>query len=242
MDHLLSCDSASQISTGGTSHEDWGVLVPLSDLPPMPARGEGYYTEPWCGSCTVGILCVMFVGAVQSLAATGTLPSKEFADIVVLLIWLWAIIAIFCTAYIIFAEGGIIRRSEQTCYPIPDEVAKRLMSNESLRGMSNISGPPGSKMHGTYCVRCLVWRPKRSGRTSSHHCNTCQRCFTGFDHHCGVFGRCIVNNNLLCFYLLIAMLFTGIVTVMVAVNGQASSPTYHPSRYLEQIFRRNSTL
>jgi hypothetical protein len=70
---------------------------------------------------------------------------------------------------------------------------------------------------GSYCVRCLVWRPH-----DAHHCRTCGRCVAGFDHHCGVFGRCIVQGNMPCFSMLIGMLFAGPITAMIAM--QVSSP------------------
>merc|ERR1711972_247690 len=105
-------------------------------------------------------------------------------------------------------DNGEIKRAPSTCYPVPQEIARRLRSSESLRGMANGQGPNGR----SYCVRCLVWRPGNSEGGESHHCNTCQRCVTGFDHHCGVFGRCITSHNLPCFYTMISMLFCGVVT------------------------------
>eukprot|EP00434_Breviolum_minutum_P032603 symbB.v1.2.028836.t1/scaffold3094.1/size63714/6 len=95
----------------------------------------------------------------------------------------------------------------------------------------------------TFCVRCLVWRPKHEPSViaeaklphwlkrrllclpgfrdgSCHHCRTCGRCVRYFDHHCGVFGRCIAgtlcSGNMPFFLLIIFMSFLGTCTGIVA--------------------------
>merc|ERR1719422_1782558 len=133
-----------------------------------------------------------------------------------------AVVAVLCTSYLLFAGAGVVRRSTSTCYPIPAEVESRLKEGLNLDGMKNVPGPSGSRSRGTYCVRCLVWRPpKEDGKV--HHCQVCQRCVRGFDHHCGVFGRCIVRGNMPCFFTLIAMMFAGMGTTMVAVTASVGS-------------------
>merc|ERR1711959_816580 len=113
--------------------------------------------------------------------------------------------------HLLWCSPNVIERSEETSFPVPPEVAKRILEDEDLDDLTNIPGPNNS----SYCVRCLVWRG-REGEGSAHHCSPCQRCVTRFDHHCGVFGRCIVGGNMPCFYGLICMLVCGLVTMVVA--------------------------
>merc|ERR1712139_273725 len=105
------------------------------------------------------------------------------------------------------------------CYPIPGEVAEQL--NRGAHAMElkkNVPGPQGHASLGSYCVRCLVWRPpNHRERGKSHHCGICQRCYTSFDHHCSVFGRCIVGSNLPAFYTLIALVPLAVATGIVPV-------------------------
>jgi len=93
--------------------------------------------------------------------------------------------------------------------------------DESTLFTRNIPGPEGSRTCGSYCVRCLVWRPPTRDPVThalckSHHCSICQRCVTGFDHHCDFFGRCIVSGNMICFGLTISMLWAGLLTAGAA--------------------------
>lgn len=76
-----------------------------------------------------------------------------------------------------WGDPGTIKRSPETCFPQPELVKERLRNGLTLDGVGNLSEDGR-----TFCIRCLVWRPDD---VETHHCNTCQRCVTDFDHHCG---------------------------------------------------------
>jgi len=196
--------------------------IPLCDLPPLPHRGKGYRTEPFMGICVVLVLSAMLVGLTSGMTVQGESDNWHGSIQIAMLalIWVEAGIAVLCLLYLLLGNAGVIHRSTTTCFPIPAEVEQRLRESQSLEGLKNISGPTGSQTLGTYCVRCLVWRPPKED-SKSHHCNTCQRCVVGFDHHCGVFGRCIVRGNMPCFFTLISMMFAGMVTAISAVVANA---------------------
>lgn len=205
----------------------WQQFFPLHLLPPLPGRGTGYWTEPWCGIVTVGLLCTVFVSGTMNLASSQ--PSEAYTSAYVNLIWLWATLAILSTSYIVFGGGGVINRSETNCYPIPDAVLKRLQKNEQqMTDMINIIDGQYS-----YCVRCFLWR--KDDFKKAHHCNTCQRCVRGFDHHCSVFGRCIAQANKLCFVMNFFALFAAILTVGAACV--TSTPYHHEDVHVPFFFQ-----
>ncbi|CAK0883341.1 unnamed protein product, partial [Prorocentrum cordatum] len=120
-------------------------------------------------------------------------PDLELARALMALIWAEVAVAWASCACVLFVEAGQVRRGPGTCYPIPPAVAQQLRTRASgsVRGLRNVAGPGGS----SYCVRCLVWRPEVDRPARNHHCGVCQRCYSGFDHHCCVLGRCIVAGN-----------------------------------------------
>mmetsp|Transcript_11744 Transcript_11744/g.21370 ORF Transcript_11744/g.21370 Transcript_11744/m.21370 type:complete len:260 (-) Transcript_11744:55-834(-) len=215
------------------SEEEWAEAFPISSLPPLRGRGGGYLAQTLLGSAVVGGFCMSLVFLTHRSARSsegGLEASWSWC-----LIKVWATIACLCTAHILFWNPNEIRRSPKTCYPIPEEVVRRLLAGESLDDLHNIRGPTGSDRYGTYCVRCLVWRPPSKESCHSHHCSTCSRCVTHFDHHCGVYGRCIVRGNLIPFYFNLVMLPVGIITALLAMANAPDNDTWFG-------IHRNSTI
>ncbi len=187
----------------------------METLPPPPKPNRALQrVEERRGILLVGSLIVAFV------SITCVLMTRPRVDVVASWVLIGAInaqavFAIGCTLYVLFGDAGVIERSEETCLPIPPVVAERLAAGESLDGLANPVDDTSS-----YCVRCCVWR--RPGRGRAHHCSTCQRCVVTFDHHCGVFGRCIAGSlrrwrgNMPYFVLLIA---TGLVAAATTLSA-----------------------
>jgi hypothetical protein len=174
----------------------------LADLPPLPEpdRRSQRWQAAGGTALVVGIVVVL-VGLTHGVGLTvGELPRDAWWACLVL-IYTEAGVALLCLLMILLGDPGIIRRNEQTCFPLPDAVREKLARGESLEGMGNIEDGEDS-----FCVRCLVWRrqpdhrsdwfaqPWQRGPKRAHHCRTCGRCVASFDHHCGVFGRCIAGN------------------------------------------------
>lgn len=61
-----------------------------------------------------------------------------------------------------------------------------------------------------FCISCRIWRPP-----TAHHCSRCNVCIEGFDHHCGILGKCVGQRNIRDFLIFLWML------VLVTVYGTA---------------------
>lgn len=195
-----------------------GACIGLVDLPPLPRRGRAYYFEPIYGVMLVAGLCVSLIQAVCGIASLEALADSWPVAIARELTWCFAVVAAACTAFIVLGHAGEIRRSQATCYPIPDKVREMLLASQSPESLGqNVEHSSGR----SYCVRCLVWRPPGQ---AAHHCRVCNRCVHGFDHHCSTFGRCIVRSNMPCFALLFAMLAAGFLIMIFAFIMYARAP------------------
>jgi len=104
------------------------------------------------------------------------------------LIWSEALLAFVCLCEVQLGDPGEIKRTKNTCLPVPEEIA-RVLRGEAPPLLGNLDGVDGR----VYCVRCHLWRPDD---VDVHHCRMCQRCVVHFDHHCGVLGRCIAGKGM----------------------------------------------
>lgn len=161
----------------------------LNLLPPLPIRDKSMMIhENIIGWIIVANIITVLVGVTHGVALTyGKLPPPVWWTACIL-IYSEAFISVCCLIGICVTNPGEIRRSDETCRPIPEEISRRLKKKEPIRNMSNLPNTEGTK---TYCVRCFVWREKK---LKPHHCRHCNRCVLYFDHHCSIFGRCIAGS------------------------------------------------
>lgn len=184
-------------------------------LPPMPTpERRRQRLELTRGVSFVLVLVISQVIVVQTLGFTRPSIAGRVCQVVN---GVEAGVALVCLGFMIWLDPGTVRRTPATCLPVPPEVKQRLAQQESLSGMVNVRSGGDS-----YCVRCFVWR--RPGRGEAHHCRTCQRCVLEFDHHCGVFGRCIAGSlwgwrgNMPYFKIIIFTGFASYLTTVAAVS------------------------
>lgn len=206
--------------------------LPMELLPPLLERATNYFVGPPIAAAVVFLLILDGVGVPVAVGSSTTVV-PVVSDYIVPIMGLSAILAVLALAFILVGPTGEIRRSPQSCYPVPDRARDIVWGRTSEEVHSNICGLDGQ----TYCTRCFVWRP-----SGSHHCRVCQRCVSGFDHHCSFFGRCITARNMICFQLIIGLLFLAFaaqaLTLMIAYTAPspaASAPV--PLQYPNQPYQ-----
>ena len=166
----------------------------IERLPPMPEPDRTTRMQESCTGCflVTGIVVVLVLITHIGSLRSGTLEGGVWWFFF-LAIYTEAAIAMFCLFVILYGDPGVIRRSPETCFPLPELVKERLDRGEALDGLDNLS----HEQLGSYCVRCCVWRPpsaklKNRGampddcdmsvcENGSHHCRTCGRCVVDFD-------------------------------------------------------------
>lgn len=220
---LISADPADQPAAQAMTERPtvptvglhWTVLPALTtpNLPAMRAQATA-------GCALVLGIVVACVSATHTAMALG-----DFEGPLLFLflgtVWTAALVAVVCLSGLMFGDPGVIARSEERCMPVPNgPIREQLLTGQTLTSdMRNVADPT----HGTYCVRCLIWRTTAD---KAHHCSTCQRCVRNFDHHCGVFGRCIAGTgfggNMGYFKVIIGMAVLGGVTTGAAMLSALS--------------------
>lgn len=141
---------------------------------------------------------------------------------------------------LMLGDPGIIRRSPENSYPLPQIVEERLDAKSPLP-LRNISGADGR----SFCIRCFVWRSEGTAKEATgkwqrrlssivenapscgiiadgvyaggHHCSVCQRCVRDFDHHCSFYGRCITKHNMVYFKAIINLGYLAIGTCIMLI-------------------------
>jgi len=86
---------------------------------------------------------------------------------------------------------------------------------ESGHGETSNDGEPWLPLTDeAFCFACMEWKRSDSEREVKH-CAVCDRCVTGFDHHCAWVSNCVGAGNMRELLLFVALLEALIVTMLV---------------------------
>lgn len=120
------------------------------------------------------------------------------------------------------ANPGVLEASRPLC-EATEESAELGGAGKSGSG----SARRNSGIVGRRCTHCDIIQPR-----GCSHCEFCQVCVDGFDHHCPWMGKCIGRKNLCAFYSFIAtaMSSLGYIFISTLLSAPSSSmPTSSPS-------------
>ena len=162
-------------------------------------------------SQVVGAITAGLVTVVRASASLLGPPGSAAVAAAHWLIYLQAGLALVCLAGLMLGDPGVVQRTAATQLPVPEEVAARVEAGQGLEGIANLKHP----MHGSYCIRCCVWRPtveaSRAARAervaaAPAWARWSLRCWLGptaggstpgvhqkQPHHCSVCQRCVLG-------------------------------------------------
>ena len=177
-------EAAQGGQVAGELHWSFLPALPLPDLQRMR-------TEASVGCSTVLGIIMACVSITHLSVFKGSID-EPLQVLILSVIWTLVLIALLCLLGLVFGDPGVIARSEERCAPVPEgRIRELLASGTPLSSQPDVRNVEDAT-HGSYCVRCLVWRRHEE---KAHHCSICQRCVRFHDHHCGVFGRCIAGQG-----------------------------------------------
>jgi hypothetical protein len=65
-----------------------------------------------------------------------------------------------------------------------------------------------------YCTKC-------GSVDGGYHCNYCDVCIKGYDHHCGFIGKCVGEGNIKSFYFLLGSVFICITFMVLSLAWES---------------------
>eukprot|EP00980_Cylindrotheca_fusiformis_P006446 scaffold1376_cov125-Cylindrotheca_fusiformis.AAC.12 len=228
----LAKNGPQRIEEGKVSPSKPPKTVDISRLPPFLEPRYNRRRRETIGGCSVVLfLIILYAGFTHGIALEA-LDSFDYHGttwwVFFGLIYGQAVFALLCLFMLLVVDPGVVKRSPETCLPIPQQIEADIHEYIRLRDRRQPFFRPGEGYFAaedgtgdTYCSRCLVWRRHFDGK--HYHCNTCQRCVKKYDHHCSVFGRCIAGNmcgwggNYKYFAMICCCFATGLLTTFVAL-------------------------
>ena len=116
------------------SPENWSRI---HSLPPLPERHIWTMRRESAVGCTLVLILVsLLVSLTQGVAlAPGDAAPRGLIWAALVLIYTEAAVALVCLLGLLFGNPGELKRSPQTCFPMPEPVADRLSRGESLDGL-----------------------------------------------------------------------------------------------------------
>ena len=127
----------------------------VRSLPALPERHIWTMRREAVVGCTlVCLLISLLVGLTQGVAlAPGAAAPRPLIWAALALIYAEAAVALLCLLGLLFGNPGEVKRSPQSCFPMPERVADRLSQGESLDGLANLSSDGR-----TYCAPLQIDR------------------------------------------------------------------------------------
>jgi hypothetical protein len=120
------------------SPENWSRV---RSLPALPERHIWTMRRESVLGCTlVCFLVSLLVSLTQGVAlAPGAAAPRPLIWAALALIYTEAAVALLCLLGLLVGNPGEVKRSPQSCFPMPESVADRLSQGESLNGLANVS-------------------------------------------------------------------------------------------------------